>query len=391
MNKLLLISFAVLSALILIVFLVVIFLSGYFEPDSDAAIEPTAEVFLPVQTTSTREEVIGSLTEFINSSMNSDGNFVSRYRCEFRNCLPQVELEKYVSYPILALLSAEVSGNEGVNFKDRADLAMGSVLASCEKNTQVCSDNLAILYKYYQDTEDVLYKNLILSVATENYVEDRIATQSSTQLIDDNFFKKLEIFYNVTGDNKYKQIIVDAADETLENWPYGLNGASMYVAEIYPVTFDMPLAINGLLLPACRITGDRDYCSRAEEFYLNVSLADNMNAFASQGEVGTIALLNAVEGLTVLNSMNETNLDLKPIFASEATLLMNRLIGWYYDSPSRVVFNGDGGILTGFVRDVPDPNGVNYKRVSIDGWIAVLLQDPVFEGLDLQLYTRVAN
>lgn len=391
MNRLLLISFAALTALILVVILGVLFLAGYFESAPNPEMRPVVEVSLPAQATSTKDEVIESLTKFINSSMNEDGNFVSRYRCVYQTCLPQVEIERYAGYPIEALLTAEVMGDEGVDYKDRAKLAMDSVLASCEKDAQVCSDNLSILYKYYQDTENVSYKNSILTVATEDYVEGSLATQSSAQLIDDNYFKKLEIFYNVTGDDKYKKIIVNAADEVLESWPYGLDGATMYVAEIYPVTFDMPLVINGLLLPACRLTGNRDYCSPAEEFYLKAALSDNLNAFASQGEVGTIALLNAVESLIILNSMNETSVDLKPIFASEATLLMNRILGWYYDSPERVVFNGDGGVLTGFVRGVPDPNGVNYKRVSIDGWIAVLLHDPVFEGLDVQLYTRTTN
>lgn len=391
MNKLLLISLSALSTFILIVVLGTLFLTGYFEPTPNLEAQPLVDVSLNTQTTSTRDEVIVSLIDFINSSMNEDGNFVSRYRCEFQTCLPQVEIEKYASYPIEALLTTEVIGDEEVDYKDRANLAMDSVLASCEKDVQVCSDNLSILYKHYQDTENVSYKNSIISVATEDYVEGRLATQSTAQLIDDNYFKKLEIFYNVTGDDRYRQIIVNAADKILESWPSGLGGAPMYVAEIYPVTFDVPLVINGLLLPACRLTGNRDYCSPAEEFYLKAALSDNVNAFASQGEVGTIALLNAVESLTILNSMNETSVDLKPIFASEAVLLMNRILGWYYDSPERAVFNGDGGVLTGFVRGIPDPNGVNYKRVSINGWIAVLLQDPVFEGLDVQLYTRTTN
>jgi|GEM_PF-3028711 len=341
----------------------------------------TNDTFIITDTPVVREQVLESLSSFIKNSITLEGAFASRYRCEGNSCESQSEqLEDFVGYPIKAILLTE--GVDSVDFKKGIE----RVTEECRVNIEVCSNNISALYAVYKITGEESYKNFILELAPS--IEKEVNEFSFENLIDNNVLRKIEILYDVTGNEKYKKIIVETADKIVSEWPDKLSGAVMYQSGTYQVTFDMPLLISGVLIPAYKLTNDEKYIAIVKEFYLKADLADNINFLAKQGEVGTIALLNAVEGLSFLYLDGITSEVDRNLLKEEAYLIMNRLIGWYYDVPERVIYNGDGGMLTGFVRGVMDPTGVNYKRVALAGWFVVLLEEPVFINSVFYLYSR---
>lgn len=259
---------------------------------------------------------------------------------------------------------------------------MERTLRLCESDPVECSRNFFALQAYYEMTGEESYKNALLAAA--EYLTNAVESDHYSEiLIEQNVYEKLEHLYELTGDAKYRDLIVAAAEELMAAWPSGIESEILFETDGYSVSYHMPIIANGLLLPAYRVTGDATHLDAATEFFMQANISENLSAFRWAG--GTAATLNALEGLIALSESDAIAVPERASFEEEAKAIMARLVGWQYDSPERTIHTGDHGFVTG-IFDFNEPESVNYKSINLNGWIALLLTDEMFEGETYPLY-----
>jgi hypothetical protein len=142
------------------------------------------------------------------------------------------------------------------------------------------------------------------------------------------------------------------------------------------------MAVDAVLLPAYRVTGDQHYLLAAMKFYNQAQLHKHVTDF--QGGWNMQALLYGLDGLTELASYSEISAEERKAYAEMARSIMQQIVGWQLDAPGRKLFDGNGGVVTGMIsaNDLP---GTNYKDVGLNAWVARLLMQGLFDEETYQL------
>lgn len=330
--------------------------------------------------TVTGTSVASNVAKFIENAQKTDGGFVSRYQCEGSEC---IELANNVDVPptgysITGLLMGAILSNNP-EMRSNSDIAIDNVLRKCENDLRVCERNFYALQTYYEITGDNKYKEAIIN--TGEYIMDTMESNTTESLLYKNTYKKLEYLYKLTDDEAYKETVLSTTNEWLSEWPSNVEGQVIYENSGYPVMYHMPITVNGLFLPAYRLSGDKKYLNAATNFFDQASIAENLNELWWEG--GMIFMLNSVEGLMALDLVISE--DIIGTYGSEARIIIGEIIGWQYDSPDRPLYNSDHGIRTGILDTEPLP-GVNYKNVNLNGWFITALEESGFVNHTFELY-----
>lgn len=359
--------------------------AAFFTPLGSAIVEYSRSVLTktyPVQVNAL--EVAENLISFVQNSQHNDLTFPVRFKCTGNHCEFDSTSSQYASvngYAVRAIAALAQERND-MTLKQSSDAAMAHIMKLCETDVQVCAQKFFAIYDYYSRTNEEQYRAALIRSGDFIWRDARYSLVQDAARAD--LPAKLEILYTLTRDKRYSETIAAFANAALQKWP-NFGGIHLYTSDGYAVNDGMADVASAVLIPAYRVLNDARYLATAEEFFTKSATETHLQSYAS--EKGMITVLRSVEALLALSKMDMVSEPGRQLHQEQAKRIMHNIVGWQYDTPKRVLFDGKNNLVTGPI-DKNSPKNVNYKNVILNAWVALLLLD---SDLQQEIFTLLSE
>lgn len=338
-----------------LLFLVIIAVAGYF--------------FLIAKPKISGLEVAEKTASFLSKTFLPDGRMLGGFKCdpsEVEKCTPYEvsPVQPHVGQAIYSFFNlAEVTGNQW--YREKSDKAINSVLDRCDKDKKICEWNYFPLAHYYEKTKEEKYLTRGMLPPSEQFL-----TMPTYDAIIGNVGHKLASLYNATGDIRFKNRLIEIADEEIAKG----NSTDPFVSMS---------AVWSVYLPLYKITNNLKYLIAAEDFFdtHEIMRETNFEPFKNLGI--TQVSLKGVDGLLGLAEISKK----KEAYRAQAHTVLQEAIYKLWDTPEALKFDGDYGFL-----DTPLPDDLStiseandnrpHKSTLLNGWMTklfTLMKDDKFE------------
>jgi len=356
---------AILVPFLIVAAIFVYFLVTQMDTDSEADVEKT-------QSSTSGLELALNMTHFIESTLTPENVFTLRYTCSLTPngmCVPEGtdsssnEGNGPVPHSGYAILSFYNTGNKTNNpeMAERSRILTDTMVDRCKDDTLYCEWNFFPLYRFAIDTGDAKYKNAMLSI-TDTLLKD----YTYDEYISNNIPSKLNMIYEVSGDEKFKDKLVEIAEETLATPLENRNDNDfVYLSDSgYAVREGSIQTVWGIYIPAYLATKNAAYRDAARDYFLNAELAEKAQYTSV---AGVTALVKGVEALTAMETIDP---QYAPFYKDEAHKIMQYLIQQFVDTPENEKATADYGVIVG-----------TEKLVNMTGWVASTLANEMPEEI----------
>ena len=300
-------------------------------------------------------------TSFIVPAQREDGSFVLTYDCNNTTanepCIPQ-ESQNFPQWESMAIIALQLVGESTNNqtLVERAQKSLERSLNLClsGEDERYCSWQLFAFHEYFMRTQDERYVR-----AMELAQERLLADYPYATLVDNNIPITLQLLYEATGKEVYKDRLVTHADATLATPLHERKENNfIYFSADYPVRERSLQTIWAVYVPAYEATGDRKYLEAAREFFLQANIGQRARYLS----IGGIAAL--LKGADALFTLAELDPEHASFYNQEGTAILANVIRDSLDSTENRKVNGDYALIT----------SSNTKTTNLSAFLAILLQ-----------------
>ena len=250
-------------------------------------------------------------------------------------------------------LLAKATGDQ--TFKGKADRAINYVLDGCDTDVRMCEWNFFPLAQYYQETKEDKYLTRGMLRPAEGFL-----MAHPQALINTNAGHKLASLYQATGDERFKNKLLELAEselkpESASNIPEAYSYAIQVVWSIY--------------IPAYNITQDPKYLTAAKSFFERFDVVQNIDKFKT---IQTASIgVKAADALIALSGLDNEK---KVAYRSQAHVVLQNILDNQWDTPERKIFNGDYGLIDEAWSPSNSSNeNMIHKPTLFNGWVMKLL------------------
>ncbi|MBY0328690.1 hypothetical protein K2Q02_01190 [Patescibacteria group bacterium] len=319
-------------------------------------------------------EISRFITDFVNTSVRIDdvGKMTALVECNIvtNTCAPGSDIEEppYLSFVIMSLKD---SGNS--EHSKKADDLMEAVMGRCVEDVRYCDRNTFALFSYYQSTNDERYKEALLRLE-----DDLLKEKTPYVLVAQNIPAKWYLLYKVTEREEYKKNLLELADRFINNsFSEVIGMPEIYREADFVVYRSMPETVWSVMVPAYELSGDKKYLEYIKAFYKNAKIENHIVDIwnAPGGASDVIKSVEALIQLSVLDSESAGE------HRALARTLLETVLRYYWDTPDRVIVNGDFGVFTENMG----------KRINLQGWLAVLMEDLKEESFSVYTKNQVTQ
>jgi len=343
-------KFKLLALGIMIVFFIIVIAVTLFFTRSQT--KPQTLTPSPSPNTMTGLQIAEKTAQFLTKAQDADGRFALRYQCflDRKDCLVSPTITPS-SQIIVALnnLSKQTSNN---TYKQMADRATEAYLSECQQDAKTCGRNHAGFRDYFKETQDPKFKEALLKISP-----DLMAKRSLFDRLASSDVNRLASLYEVTGDQKYLELIVEITDQLMAGGADSdPRNTILYTDSGFPVRLHDLMALDFTFLPAYRVTQDPKYLEYVKTYLTKAKLAQNIGSFKESNNLSE--LIYGMDAALQVGSADN--------FQAVAQTLINDL----WDNPNNVKYNGDFG----FLQYYGEEKG-NAKATITNAWfITILLQ-----------------
>lgn len=293
-----------------------------------------------VPATLTGLEVAEKIAIFLKKAKRGDGSFYLRYRCSPTiQDICVVQMDEGPSGQITIAFLELYKKTQDLEYKLLADSAIAYQLAACQRIVKECERAMTAFAAYYVDTKEARYRNAMMRVEKHVLSEKELGGNLAN-----NDGGKLELLYKVTGEEKYRNRLVQIADRFLAGEFKGEGAQPFITAYVY--------------LPAYRVTNDSRYLAAAKDLITKANLPANLSEF--EQKENSYALVVGLDSLITLSQTDSA-------FADDAKKVGEFLLRTLWDTPQNKKFNADYGFVHFFGKKEP-----NAKYTVNNGWLAFL-------------------
>ena len=306
----------------------------------------------PSPITMTGLQIAEKTAQFLTKAQDADGRFALRYQCflDRKDCLVSPTITP--SSQIIVALN-NLSKQTGSNlYKQAADKAIEAYLIECQQDAKTCGRNHAGFRDYFKETQDPKFKEALLKISP-----DLMAKRSLFDRLASSDVNRLASLYEVTGDQKYLELIVEITDQLMAGGADSdPRNTILYTDSGFPVRLHDLMALDFTFLPAYRVTQDPKYLEYVKTYLTKAKLAQNIGSFKESNNLSE--LIYGMDAALQVGSADN--------FQAVAQTLINDL----WDNPNNVKYNGDFG----FLQYYGEEKG-NAKATITNAWfITILLQ-----------------
>lgn len=266
-------------------------------------------------------EIAEKAITFIDKTYQEDGSFISGFACDDsfeEKCKMVVDLPEHTGQGIGAYYGlAKATGNPV--YKEKADKAINTVMEKCKTNLQFCELNYFPFYQYYKDTNDQKYLDAGMLPVAQGILlksdQDTIVTQAGI---------KLEWLYEITGEDKYKNKLLEVADNNIKSLTESPNATDYNMQLVWSV-----------FIPAYKATRDQKYLDFINDFVAKLDIEKNPDFF--------IQPYSMTKASNVLLDLYDATGDVQ--YKNRAHAIMQKVLTDLWDSPEHTLFTGDYGFI----------------------------------------------
>jgi len=281
-------------------------------------------------------EIAQKTALFLDKTIKPDGSFELLYECSKGLTCKPIESSgpPHTGQIILAYYDLWKKTDDP-SYKEKAERAMNFVLTNCEKDTSHCEWNYFPLYGFYKDTGEARYKNAMLKVA------GKFLRGSLIDTVNNNNGMKLLMLYDVTGEKKYLDFLINSADKVRKG-EFDM-GKVLYQSGDFSVKQGNFQAIWTIYLPAYNATKNPVYLEEIEKFFESARILDHTREFNNTNDFGN--LIKVWEVTLDLTKIYKDNPEKYKIYRSQANRIGGYILRSRWDAPELKKFDGDFGFL----------------------------------------------
>ncbi len=325
----------IIGGLLIILLAIGVWLLSQSKPSSQTSQVPTPSP-IPSATGLMVAQRIGG---FLDKAASPDGSFIQTYICS-KSPTPNCKSSDPTDPPRFGFIALAYynlyTATNNPTYLQQEQKTLAYILDRCDKEVDFCDINFPPLYQLYKYTNDQRIKAALLKVAPL-YATKRTLEQG----VLNDLGLYYSALYDITGDKKYKDWLIQDADDLYANaFELNPNNTLVYKNGTYMVRYYSAPIIKSYYIPAYMLTRDPRYLHAAEQFFDNADIVKNFGQY--KDKISGLDLITLEPLITLTSVLTGTEKQKYQTIAQKfAQLELLALM----DNPENIKYTGDNGFL----------------------------------------------